>query len=223
MHQGLGVAAQYLKPSGSSLLGLLNGQGWIIMDIMAKELVSIVLSYAVWGPLILGKKLEFRCDNNSLVDAINKGLSKELMVMHLLQCLWFLSAFFEVKLTASHIPGVANTAADMLSRNRATEFLSSHPQMSTPVPTPLHKLVSPQRCDWTSPPFCITLSTPSQCSRNSMLTTVNITQDVNCYKKFFYIAPRAVPIPIQYQYWCRYLRYWYQKKHITGFWYFSTS
>ena len=51
---------------------------WTRMDIMAKELVPIVLSCAVWGPLILQKKLEFRCDNHSLVDAINKGSSKNL-------------------------------------------------------------------------------------------------------------------------------------------------
>ena len=68
---------------------------WIRMDIMAKELVPIVLSCAVWGPPILRKKLEFRCDNHSLVDAINKGSSKEPMVMHLLRCLWFFSAFLK--------------------------------------------------------------------------------------------------------------------------------
>ena len=129
---------------------------WIRMDIMAKELVPIVLSCAVWGPLILQKKLEFRCDNHSLVDAINKGSSKEPVVMHLLRCLWFFSAFFEVSVKASHIPGVANTAADMISRNRSTEFLSSHPHMAqapTSIPPPLLKLVSPQKCDWTSPTF----------------------------------------------------------------------
>ena len=129
---------------------------WIRMDIMAKELVPIVLSCAVWGPLILRKKLEFKCDNHSLVDAINKGSSKEPMVMHLLRCLWFFSAFFEVSVKASHIPGVANTAADMISRNRSTEFLNSHPHMAqapTPIPPPLLKLVSPQKCDWTSPTF----------------------------------------------------------------------
>ena len=81
---------------------------------------------------------------------------KEPMVMHLLWCLWFFSAFFEASLKASHIPGVANTAADMISRNRSTEFLSSHPHMaqaSTPIPLPLLKLMSPQKCDWTSPTF----------------------------------------------------------------------
>ena len=75
---------------------------WKRMDIMAKELVPIVLSCAVWGPLILDKKLVFRCDNNSLVGAINKGSSKEPMVMHLLRCLWLFSAFFEIKSTAFH-------------------------------------------------------------------------------------------------------------------------
>ena len=105
------------------------------------------------------KKMEFRCDNHSLVDAINKGSSKEPMVMHLLQCLWFFSAFFEVSVKASHIPGVANTAADMISRNRSTEFLSSHPHMAqapTPIPPPLLKLVSPQNATGPPPPLYAT-------------------------------------------------------------------
>ena len=126
------------------------------MDIMAKELVPIVLSCAVWGSLIRQKKLEFRCDNHSLVDPINKGSSKKPMVMHFLRCFWFFSAFFEVSLKASHIPGVANTASDMISRNRSTKFLSSHLHMAqapTPTPPPLLKLVSPQKCNWTSPTF----------------------------------------------------------------------
>ena len=54
MLQALGAVVQYLKPSGSSLHGLQNGQGWISW---LKELVPIVLSCAVWGPLILQKKI----------------------------------------------------------------------------------------------------------------------------------------------------------------------
>ena len=77
---------------------------WKPMDIMAKELVPIVLSCAVWGPLLPRKILEFKCDNQGLVDAINKGSSKEPVVMHLLGCLWFFSAFFEITIRAAHIP-----------------------------------------------------------------------------------------------------------------------
>ena len=66
---------------------------WKPMDIMAKELVPIVLSCAIWGPLLPRKILEFKCDNQGLVNAINKGSSKEPVVMHLLRCLFFFSAF----------------------------------------------------------------------------------------------------------------------------------
>ena len=48
---------------------------------MIKELVPIVVSCAMWGPLL---SKEFHCDNQSLVDAVNKGYSKDEMVMHLL-------------------------------------------------------------------------------------------------------------------------------------------
>ena len=93
------------------LLGLFNNlwfqlewsTDWKPMDIMAKELVPIVLSCTIWGPLLPRKILEFKCDNQGLVDAINKGSSKEPVVMHLLRCL---SAFFEITIRADHIPGV---------------------------------------------------------------------------------------------------------------------
>jgi len=63
------------------------------IDIMAKELTPIVLSCAIGGPLLPRKILEFKCDNQGLVDAINKGSSKEPVVMHLLRCLWFFSLY----------------------------------------------------------------------------------------------------------------------------------
>ena len=85
-----------------------------------------------------------------------KGSSKEPMVMHLLRCLWFFSAFFYVTIYESHIPGVLNNAADMLYRDGATQFLRSHPQAShrpTQVPTPLLHIISPKQLDWTSCAF----------------------------------------------------------------------
>ena len=87
---------------------------------MAKELVPIVLGCAVWGPLLAKKSTVFQCDNQGLMQAINKGSSRDLMVMHLLRCLWFFTAFFDMQIMATHIPGAANNSADMLSRNLAT-------------------------------------------------------------------------------------------------------
>jgi len=59
---------------------------WKPIGIMAKELAPIVLSCAIWGPLLPRKILGFKCDQG-VVDAINKGSSKETVVMHLLRCL----------------------------------------------------------------------------------------------------------------------------------------
>jgi len=112
--------------------------------------------------LLSGSNVEFRCDKSSVVDLITKGSSKELMVMHLLHCLWDLLAYFDIKLLARHILGVLNTAADQLSRKRSKEFLKLNPHTScTPVsvPTSLPKLLSPQRQDWTSPASYATSST----------------------------------------------------------------
>ena len=74
------------------------------MDIIAKELVPIVLSCDMWGPLLSGSNVEFKCDNSSVMYSITKGSSKKLMVMHLLHCLWFFSAHFDIKISACHIP-----------------------------------------------------------------------------------------------------------------------
>ena len=129
---------------------------WSRRDIMEKELVPIVLSCAVWGSLPSDSRVEFKCDNSSVVYSINKGSSKEPLVMYLLRCLWFFAAYFDIKITASHIPGMLNTAADKLSRNQSREFLQSNPHTSRVpilIPTPLLKIISPQRLDWTSPSF----------------------------------------------------------------------
>ena len=123
---------------------------------MAKELVPVVLSCAVWAPLLAKKNVLLQCDNLSLVTAINKGSAKAPIVMHLLRCLWFFCAYFNITLTASHIPGVANTLADQLSRNHMVEFFKSCHDASTlptPLPPPVLENVSPEGPDWTSPFF----------------------------------------------------------------------
>ncbi|XP_065915626.1 uncharacterized protein [Dysidea avara] len=141
---------------GTQWMQLVRCNEWSRMDIMTKELVPIVLSCAIWRPLLSGYRVEFKCDNRSVVDSINKGSSKEPIAMHLLRCLWFFSAHFDIRVVASHIPGVENIAADQLSRNKSMEFLQANPHASripVPIPTPLLKLVSPRKQNWTSPSF----------------------------------------------------------------------
>ena len=88
------------------------------IDIMAKELEPIIISCTIWAPLLVHKAIQFQCDNQSLVSDINKRSSKDSMVMHLLRCLWFIAASFDIHITATHLPDIHYNAADMLSRDQ---------------------------------------------------------------------------------------------------------
>ena len=82
--------------------------------------------------------------------------------MHLLRCLWFFSAYFGIKISACHIPGVQNTDANQLSRNRSTDFLKQNPHVSTipeTIPMPLLKHILPRKQNWTSSLFSATSNT----------------------------------------------------------------
>ena len=108
------------------------------------------------GPNLKKQHMLFQCDNNSLVTCISKGYSKDPSVMYLLRCLWFFVAFFDICVSAEHIAGVANCAADMLSRNNVTNFLLLPSQafhLPTPLPAPLSNIITPNRPDWTSHSF----------------------------------------------------------------------
>ena len=100
---------------------------WHTASIMAKELVPITLSCAVWGPKLSRAKVLVQCDNLGLVAAISKGSSWGKDVMCLLRCMWFLVAYFDIDLHAEHIGGVSNITADQLSRNYMQSF-------SPPIP-----------------------------------------------------------------------------------------
>ena len=95
---------------------------WFTEHIMAKELLSIVLSCAVWGPTWARHKILFQCDNSSVVAALQKGSAKDNTVMHLLRCLSFFVAHYNIALMSEHIAGLDNCTADHLSRNNMYNF-----------------------------------------------------------------------------------------------------
>ena len=147
MHQAPGDVVPCIRIPGFNWSGPQNGSEWILW----RRSQSQLFCCAIWGPLLPKKILEFNCDNCGLVNAIDKCSSKEPVAMQLLRCQWFFLAFYEITVRASHIPGMLNTAADMLSRYRTVQFLSSHSYAShilTPVPTPLLRIVSRRCLDW---------------------------------------------------------------------------
>ena len=113
---------------------------WQPISIMAKELVPIVLSCAVWGPQLVKQSALFYCDNLGLVAALNKSTCKDKLVMQLLQVLSFFIAHHNIYIKSTHIAGALNISADHLSQFDMSSFFLLNPKANkqpTPLPQPL--------------------------------------------------------------------------------------
>ena len=95
-----------------------------------------------------------RSDNAAVVATLTSGSARDLLLMHLLRCLHFFLAHYDIRLIARHIAGVNNTAADALSRDNLPVFFQCQPQANpspSPLPATLMQLLVHQRPDWLSP------------------------------------------------------------------------
>ncbi len=107
-----------------------QSEEWVGASIAAKELLPVVLAMAVWGQAWTGSAVVCHCDNQAAVSAVKGGYCRDTTMAHLLRCLFYLEAKYEIALTAVHVPGVENGAADAISRDRLNLFFDLVPQAS---------------------------------------------------------------------------------------------
>ena len=128
-------------------------KAWEDVHITIKELVPVVIGCAVWGRAMSGRTVKCRTDNAAVVSIVNTGKSKDELAMHLVHCLCFFTAHFQLVVVAEHIPGVENGAADSLSRDRLSHFrlqVQSAASKATVIPSELTDMLVVSRPDWTS-------------------------------------------------------------------------
>ena len=116
----------------------------------------------MWGPYWKHKKIQVLCDNMAVVLVLNSLSTKDTSMLHFMRCLHFFCAHFDVKLRATHIPGVLNDIADVISRNHMQIFRRLRPSAllnPTPIPSPLWQMLVPQTPDWLSPTWRALLKT----------------------------------------------------------------
>ena len=121
--------------------------------ITIKELLPIVIAIAIWGTEYVNRSILCRCDNEAVVHIINSGTSKDPLVMGLMRCLHFITAKFNLLLSATHIAGIENSLADALSRDNLSFFFTHHPPANhspSPIPSALLDLLVHSRPDWMS-------------------------------------------------------------------------
>ena len=122
-------------------------------SITFKEVLPIVWALAVWGPIWRGGLILVHCDNQGAVAAVNAGYSKSPRIMHVLRCLFFIRARFDLEVFVVHVPGAVNTMADAISRNNLHCLYSQMPSTfhrRTQVPHSLQEVLLNQNLDWTS-------------------------------------------------------------------------
>ena len=91
-------------------------KSWSSVNIAAKELLPIVVAIAIWDPLLSRSCIFIYSDNQAVVSALSSRSAKDKYLSHLLRCLFFFLAHFNVSYRGFHLAGKRNRAANALSR-----------------------------------------------------------------------------------------------------------
>ena len=86
------------------------------LHINYKELFSIYLAAVRWAPRWANQHVIIHSDNQPAVAMLNKGTTRNTLVMPYLRHLFWLSATYNFQITAKYIPGLENATADAVSR-----------------------------------------------------------------------------------------------------------
>ncbi|XP_033739135.1 uncharacterized protein LOC117326493 [Pecten maximus] len=114
-----------------------------VTHITVKELFPIVIALEMFGQKLANHRILFLCDNQAVVDIINKLSSKDAILMKLVRRLVLSTLKFNIHFRAKHIPGYTNVVADKLSRfqfqeaHKIAPWLDPHPVSIPPLLTTL--------------------------------------------------------------------------------------
>ena len=95
------------------------------LHINEKEVLAVVLAAQRWSKHWVNKRIVLHPDNTVTVASINKGTSRNKMVMQCLRRLFWLSATHNFHLTARFLPGCLNIVADSASRLHTNGYLQT--------------------------------------------------------------------------------------------------
>lgn len=80
------------------------------------ECIAIIIALRLWGSEWRGLGIRVYCDNEAIVTVLNSGRTKDTLLGRCLRNVWLCTSLNEFELTAVHLPGISNRAADYLSR-----------------------------------------------------------------------------------------------------------
>ena len=124
----------------STGIGAVFGDDWFYSNLLVdnpslahlhinyKEALCIVFAVERWAPFLRDKVVHIHCDNTAAVAMLNKGSTRNSLMMTYLRRLFWCSATYNFRLEVFHVPGVFNVLADHLSRLHEFSHLSAFHQ-----------------------------------------------------------------------------------------------
>ena len=119
--------------------------------LITSELIPIAIAAATREAQWQNMSVLCRCNNAVAVHIINSGTSSNPYAMALIRCLHFITARFNIGLSAVHLPGSKNALGDALSRNNLSHFFLHNPQASrspSTIPPAIISLLTMPQLDW---------------------------------------------------------------------------
>ena len=131
----MGLLRTILPHSRNKSIWMLHSKAWVFKryvyalsiplnfmnyNIVQLEMVNVVVALKIWGHLWANKRVEICCDNRAVVDVLSFGRAKDSVLATCARNVWLLAAMYNIDIVVSHVPGITNTAADLLSRWRGT-------------------------------------------------------------------------------------------------------
>ena len=109
---------------------------WFGHDINILELFTNIVMLKLWGTLLRGKHVILQCDNENSMLFINSGRSHIPGMYLCLREICFLTARYDIDISAWHVAGVDNSIADHLSRWHLSPVHHTHfATLTTDTPT----------------------------------------------------------------------------------------
>ena len=101
---------------GSLVYALPIPRGYRDYSIVHLEILNILVACKIWASHWENKKIQIFCDTLAAVEVLTSGRTRDETLATCARNIWPFSALYNIHFTFSHIAGVQNTIADLLSR-----------------------------------------------------------------------------------------------------------
>ena len=86
------------------------------LKIVHLEMFNILLALRIWGDFWRHSSVSLFCDNLAVVQLVENSKTKDPFLAACIHNIWLINATLDINLEISHVRGVDNDIADLLSR-----------------------------------------------------------------------------------------------------------